>query len=223
MVPITRRIAGVLFAAASVLGSGLTRAQDLSIAEPGGRFHAPVSGVSLTSFESVTVRIFNHGSPLPAGTMFNVSYVVNGGAPVVEMVVLASFMPSNTSMVYTFTTPANLSMPGTYTLAASVSLPGDTTPQNDAHHGYQVENVAASVGGTLAGGGAGTLTLSGHTGSVVHWERSLDGGLTWNVLANTTTALAFPGADHRELYRVQVSNHGAPPAYSSVVDTGVAP
>ena len=36
----------------------------------------PVSGCSLTATESVTVRLFNYGSTLPAATSFNLSYRV---------------------------------------------------------------------------------------------------------------------------------------------------
>ena len=193
------------------------------MADPSGKILGPVSGIALTATEIVTVRLFNHGTPLPAGTSFNVSYTINAGGPVVEMVTLGSTLLPNTSFEYTFATPANLSTPGMYTFNTTVTLPGDVSPQNNTYQGYQVHNLAPSVGGTLMGGIGGVLTLTGHTGSVLHWERSLDAGLTWSVLANDTTTFPFhDGADHREMYRVLVSNQGAPPAYSSVFDS-IAP
>ncbi|HLG03644.1 MAG TPA: hypothetical protein VI731_08625, partial [Bacteroidia bacterium] len=77
--------------------------------------NAPVSGCALTATENVTIRIFNFDATLPAGTMFDVSYTINAGVPVVETVTLAVPLTSNTAMNYTFTTQADLSIPGTYT------------------------------------------------------------------------------------------------------------
>ncbi len=56
-------------------------------------------------------------------------------------------------------------------------------------------NVAPNtVGGTVSGGtspicigsGTGTLTLSGHTGSIVRWQRQLDGG-SWTDIGHTSS------------------------------------
>src|ERR1043166_1805444 len=85
-------------------------AQDISVIA----ITQPVSGCALTSTENVTIRIFNYGPTLTAGSSFGVSYTVNAGAPVPETVVLASNLLTNSTYTYTFTTQANLSVPGTY-------------------------------------------------------------------------------------------------------------
>src|ERR1044072_4639508 len=142
---------------------------------------APVSACAMTATENVTIRIFNFGNTLPAATSFNVSYTINAGAPVTEMITLAAPLTSNSTLNYTFVTQANLSTPGTYTFTATVSLAGDVSPANDAFTNYLVPNTASSVGGTISGptsvcisGNAGVLTLSGNTGNVLRWEYSVD-------------------------------------------------
>lgn len=125
----------------------LALAQDLSVIA----ITAPVSGCALTSTENVTIRIFNYGPTLTAGSTFNVSYTINAGAPVTELVTLSSNLLTNSTLNYTFTTQANLSVAGTYTFTGTTALAGDVNPSNDTFSGYSVVNTAASVGGTVSG------------------------------------------------------------------------
>lgn len=187
--------------------------QDLALASPVGNFSSPVTGCSLTSTETVTVNMFNFGSNLPAGTAFQVSYTINAGAPVVENVVLSSTLLANSTFTYTFATPANLSVPATYTFTATVSLPGDINASNNTHVNYMVTNNAASVGGSVMGGtnvcisgNSGNLTLTGHTGNVLNWEYSTDGGSSWINLSNTTTNQSYLNLTVPTLYRAVVQN-----------------
>ncbi len=204
---------------------------DLAMAAPGGTITAPVSGCGLTATENVTVSIFNFGSTLPAGTAFNVSYVINAGAPVTELVVLGSPLTSNSRFTYTFVTQANLSVPGPYTFDATVSLAGDVSPANDAFTGHLVTNTAPSVGGTIAGGGnvscgaSGVVTLSGQTGNVDHWEISTDSGTTWLYSQNTTTTHAYTDIRQTTMYRAVVINGTCSQAVSatSTITTPVCP
>jgi len=179
----------------------------------------PQSGCALAATENVSLRIFNYGSTLPAATSFNVSYTINVGAPVVELITLVSPLTSNSAMTYTFTTQANLSTPGGYVFDASVSLPGDVSPANDSFTGYVVMNSAPSDGGTVAGplsGSSGTLTLSGHTGNVLQWEESDDGGLRWFVVSNETTTLDFANLRAPTQFRARVRNDMCPDALSNI-------
>ncbi len=212
------RVSWAMFAALAMSLPMQARSQDLALVAPVGSFSSPVSGVGLSPNETVTVTMFSFDSNLPAGTAFNVSFSVNGGAPVTEMVVFGSTLLANSPFTYSFTTQADLSVPGSYTLTASVNLPGDINPANDAYINYFVTNTAPSVGGTISRSPGGLL-LTGHTGNIVRWEKSLDDGLTWHMLNTTTTTLPFEGADHREYYRAIVANGPAPPAVSSVFDS----
>lgn len=189
---------------------------------------SPVSGCALTATENVTIRIFNYGTTLLAGSSFNVSYTINAGAPVTELVTLGSNLLSNSTLNYTFTTQANLSVPGTYVFDANCSLIGDVNPTNDAFTGYSVTNTANSVGGTISGpssvclsGNSGNLTLSGHTGTVLRWEYSTDGGFTWINISNTTTTQTYNNLTIPTQYRAVVQNGGCAVAFSTPINIAI--
>lgn len=201
---------------------------DLALAPPSGSITSPVSGCALTANENVTVSIFNFG-PGTVTSPFNVSYSINGGPAVTEMVA-APNIPANTSFTYTFTTQADLSVPGTYTIDATVSLAGDPTAGNNTYLGYTVTNTAPSVGGTISGpssvcitGNSGTLTLSGHTGNVLRWEYSTDGGGTWVNISNTTTTQNYNNLTVPTMYRAVVQNGSCAPATSAVLSIAIDP
>lgn len=208
--------------------SGLARAQDAALAPPNGSITSPVSGCSLSSTENVTVRIFNFG-PGTITTPFNVSYSINGGPAVTELVA-APNIPANTSFLYTFVTQADLTVPGSYTIDATVTLPGDPTPGNNTYSGYVVNSVAPSAGGTIAGAtnvcsgsNAGALTLSGHTGNVLRWEYSIDGGTTWLTISNTTASQNYNNLTDPTRYRAVVQNGTCATATSAVHSISVDP
>ncbi|MDF2438074.1 MAG: Ig-like protein [Bacteroidota bacterium] len=211
-----------------LIGKIATAQQDAALAPPSGSFTAPVSGCALTSTENVTVRIFNFG-PGTIVTPFNVSYSINGGAAVTEMVA-APNIPANTSFFYTFTTQADLSVPGSYSFDATVTLPGDPTPGNNTYTGYVVNAISPSVGGTITApssvcfsGNTGTLTLSGQTGNVLGWEYSTDGGGTWISIANTSTSQSYNNITVATKYRALVQNAGCTSVYSAIATVTVDP
>lgn len=211
-----------------VLISKFAVAQDAALAPPSGSFTSPVSGCSLTATENVTVRIFNFG-PGTINIPFNVSYTINGGAPVTEMVA-APNIPQNTSYTYTFTTKADLSVPGTYTFDATVSVPGDPTPGNDTYTGYVVNAISPSIGGTITApssvcvsGNSGNLTLTGHTGNVLGWQYSTDGGGTWINISNTSTTQSYNNLTVATRYRTQVQNGACTPVYSAISTINIDP
>lgn len=201
-----------------VLISKFSFSQDVSVTA----ITQPVSGCALTATENVTIRMFNFGPTLTAGTSFNVSYTINAGAPVTELLTLGSNVLTNSTFTYTFTTQANLSTPGTYTIDATCALAGDINPSNDAFTGYTVINTAASAGGTVSGGtnvcigaNSGNLTLSGHTGNVLNWEYSTDGGGTWISISNTTTTQSYLNLTVPTRYRAKVQNGSCATATST--------
>lgn len=199
-------------------------AQDVSVTAITG----PSTGCSLTTTENVVIRIFNYGSDL-SGTPFNVQYTLNGGVPVVEVATFPSFL-TNSTVTYTFTTTANLSAAGTYTIDAATSLAGDVNPSNDAFTGYTVVNSSPSVGGTVSGAtnvcynvNSGGLTLSGQTGSILNWESSTDGGVTWVTISNTTTSQSYNNLTVQTAYRARVQNGSCPVATSSIATMTIDP
>ncbi|MFL5751835.1 MAG: gliding motility-associated C-terminal domain-containing protein [Bacteroidia bacterium] len=201
-----------------ILLAGSLTAQDIGVVN----ITSPSSGCSLTSTENVVVKIFNYGTNM-SGVPFNVSYTINGGAAVTDVgVVFASFL-TNSTVTYTVSTPANLSVPGTYTLTASATTAGDINMTNDAITGYNVTNNAASIGGTISGGGhacknlnSGSLTLSGNTGSILNWEYSTDGGATYISISNTSNSQFYNNLSVNTVYRAKVQNASCPTAFSTL-------
>ncbi len=67
--------------------------------------------------------------------------------------------------------------------------------------------VTASASSICLGESTGSLTLSGHTGSVVKWQRSTDGGSTWTDISHTSTTYSeAPGSTGSYTYRAVVQS-----------------
>ncbi len=89
---------------------------------------------------------------------------------------------------------------------------------------------AAPVGGTVTasaiicqGNNSGTLTLAGHSGTIVRWEFSTDGGFTWSPIANTTTTQSYLNLVMGTMYRAVISNGVCPNANSVPATLSVTP
>lgn len=78
---------------------------------------------------SVPVRVTVRNSTLHPIANIPVSYTVNGGAAINEVIPVS--IPANGSYTYQFSTPANLSDGRIFTIEASVDLPGDNVPDNN--------------------------------------------------------------------------------------------
>ncbi|MGZ3895001.1 MAG: beta strand repeat-containing protein, partial [Bacteroidia bacterium] len=213
----------ILFIAGLFL-CGIVTAQDVSVTA----INSPASGCGLTSTENVVIKIFNFGSDL-SGIPFNVSYTINGGAPVVESATFPSFL-TNSTVTYTFTSQANLATAGSYTFTASTALAGDVNPSNDTYPGYIVVSSSPSVGGTVSGAAnvcynsnSGVLTLGGQTGNILNWEYSTDGGVTWITISNTTANQSYNNLTVQTSYRARVQNSSCAVATSSVATMTINP
>ena len=81
-----------------------------------------------------------------------------------------------------------------------------------------------SVAGTLSGGGtvcsgnnSGTLVLSGHQGTIVRWEASVNGGQSWTTINNNSPNLTFNNLTQATQYRVVVKNGNCPSVFSNEI------
>lgn len=105
-----------------------------------------------------------------------------------------------------------LSSTGTYYFRAQVQNNGCGSPVFTPASPVTVSSGTPPVGGTVSnadhcsGSNAGTLTLSGHTGNVQKWQYSVDGGVIWTDVANTTASLSYTGVTSTRLYRAVVAN-----------------
>ncbi|MFT7613668.1 MAG: gliding motility-associated-like protein [Parvicellaceae bacterium] len=181
---------------------------------------SPTSGCEISSTETVTVQVFNYGAS--TSSSFNVSYKINGGAAVTDVVALGLF-PSLTGYTHTFSVSADLSVPGTYTFQLYTSLAGDINSTNDTINGYVVISDANTVGGVVnssgsvcLSGNSGTLTLTGEIGSILNWEFSDDFGGLWNNISNTTNSESFLNLPTETWYRAIVDNGFCPTDTSSI-------
>ncbi|MGB0521697.1 MAG: CARDB domain-containing protein [Flammeovirgaceae bacterium] len=80
------------------------------------------------SQETLTVSVRNYGVDLISD--FNISYAINGGAPITEQVT-GFDLAGGTSKAYSFTTLADLSAKGDYSIQFFTELAGDTDLGND--------------------------------------------------------------------------------------------
>lgn len=101
----------------------------------------PPGGCGLTTAETVTVTVKNHGSNPQTG--FDISYTVNGGPPVVETY-MGTLAPQ-ASDTFTFATAADLSGAGPYDIDATTLLPTDQDTGNDAAPTHTIVPLGNSI------------------------------------------------------------------------------
>jgi hypothetical protein len=86
--------------------------------------------------------------------------------------------------------------------------------------------VAGSISGATSvcsGVNSGTLTLSGHTGSIVKWQSSINGGLNWSDISNTTTSQVYSNLNTTTQYRAVVQSGSCSSVTTSPVTITVSP
>ena len=66
----------------------------------------------------------------------------------------------------------------------------------------------------IAATNSGSLTLTGHTGTVVKWQQSTDNGIIWNDIANTNTTYNYTDVAANTLFRAQLTNGSCGNAFS---------
>lgn len=66
------------------------------------------------------------------------------------------------------------------------------------------------------GSNSGTITLSGYTGTIVRWESSVNNGVSWSTITNTTTTQSYLNLNQTTLYRAVVKSGTCAEAFSTV-------
>lgn len=190
---------------------------------------AGFSGCSLSPSTQVVVNLQNVGTTNLSNIPFDITYVVNGGAPVTATnVSFPNLSISDGPVSYTFTgvQTADLSAAGVYNFQAYVALSGDNDQANDTTIIATVIN-RSSVGGTVTsddtvcgGSNSGTLNLTGQTGTVLRWESSTD-SINWSLYnLGPLTSTNYSNLSVTTYFRAIVKNSGAgPPAYSCPNDS----
>ena len=109
---------------------------------------------------------------------------------------------------------------GTYT----VTVTNTTTGCSASASVIVTSTVTVPLGGTTGYTGgvlctvtnSGSISLSGHTGSIVKWQTSTDGGTVWSDIVSTANPYSFSNAVNNQQYRA-VLNNGCSNAFSSAV------
>jgi hypothetical protein len=209
--PFARRIT---FSLLSLAGTSALAQQDVSIA----MMTQPLSGCSLSTEAIVKLHMFNHGDALPAGSIVELSYAINGGNAVRETLTLDKTLLQDSAIAHEFSARADLSAPGTYAFSASVNLKADANPMNNTLNGHQVVHWAPSEGGKVQGperATSGSLLLREFRGQVTQWQQSTDGGASWDTIVNMTSTLDFADLLRSTLFRAEVRNGSCTPVYST--------
>lgn len=116
---------------------------------------------------------------------------------------------------------------GNYTVVAS-NASGCTAPMSGT---ASIAIDANTVAGSLAPAtttiysitNSGTLTLSGHTGTVQRWEYSVNGGANWTAISNTTTTYTYTNLNQVTIFRAAVKNASCPELPSAVAQVNAYP
>jgi hypothetical protein len=163
-------------------------------------------------------------NPGPNDVKCNItSYTLNGNTPPAGAG-LWTLTSGQAGVVF-----ANAALPGTsvtglvpgntYTFKWTITIPGCQSTSNSV----TVQDDALSVGGTTlgattvcSGSNSGNVTLAGQLGNIIRWESSIDNGVTWSAIANTTTTQAYLNLTQVTQYRAVVQNGSCAIAYSTV-------
>jgi gliding motility-associated-like protein len=153
---------------------------------------AGASGCARSAHQNVIILIQNTGTTDLSNVTFDLTYSVNGAAPITDVGLSFSSFGFNVSQSHTFTVQADLSGPGVYNFTAWISNLAGDIDQTDDTATATVTNTS-SVGGIVTlddtvcqGTNSGTLSLSGQTGSVVRWESSSN-GVNWTNIGNAAS------------------------------------
>ncbi len=110
---------------------------------------------------------------------------------------------------------------GTYYYRVQVQKNGCGSPAFSSGLTITAGSGTPSVGGNVSnmaycgGSNSGTLSLTGNTGNITKWQSSVDNGIVWADIVNTTTSLSFSAVTATTLYRAVVQNGSCPTSNSN--------
>jgi gliding motility-associated-like protein len=80
------------------------------------------------------------------------------------------------------------------------------------------QTIPGSVSGSSSvckSANAGTITLTGYVGNIIHWESSTDSGNNWTIIANTMNSISYQNLTTSTIYRAAVQSGSCTPLYSN--------
>lgn len=106
----------------------------------------------------------------------------------------------------------NSNASGDYRIRRVVNSTSGCSNSSEPAYLYYAQNSASLSGGTITGttvtcmSTSGTLTLSGHTGPILRWERAPVSTGIWEIIANTTNTYTYTNVSESYCYRALVEN-----------------
>ena len=90
-----------------------------------------------------------------------------------------------------------------------------STPATITINSLSVGGIISGADTICSGSNSGNLILSGYFGSIVRWQSSTDGGVSWNNISNTTAIYNYVNIVTTTNYRAVIQNGGCPAANSA--------
>jgi hypothetical protein len=122
-----------------------------------------------------------------------------------------------------------ISSAGTYYYRVQVQTPNCGSAVNSDAKTITVTSGTPPVGGSVSSAvhatstNSGTLTLSGYTGTIVKWQRSINEGVTWTDITNTSASYSYSNQIDGTMFRAQLQSGTCGFAYSTSGTITVAP
>ena len=114
-----------------------------------------------------------------------------------------------------------ISSAGTYYYRVEVQTPSCGSAVVSDAKTITVTSGTPPVGGSVSSSthtsatNSGTLTLSGYSGTIVKWQRSINDGVNWTDITNTTASNSYTNITTKTLFRAQLQSGTCGFAYSS--------
>jgi hypothetical protein len=173
----------------------------------------PTSSTIITVSSVATGNVISQTSQICAGGLASLSLFGSQGNVLNWQVSTSSNFTTSTDIASTsINLDYTLATVGTYYFRARIQNGSCGSPVFTPSATITVVAGGAPIGGTVSGashcGGtnSGTLTLSGHTGTIVKWQRSNDNGVVWSDISNTTTSYSYSAITQTTLFRVVLTN-----------------
>lgn len=182
------------------------------------------SSTLITVASTVAGNIVAANNTICAGGAASFTLYGNVGSVVRWQVSTSSSFASGVTNINVTTTNLNytLASTGTYYFRAVVQYNSCGTPLTTPGYSISVISGTNPVGGTVGNaehcGGtsnSGTVTLTGHTGTISKWQSSIDGGTVWTDIANTTATYSYSGVGVNTKFRAVLVNGSCGIAYSN--------
>jgi hypothetical protein len=161
----------------------------------------------------------------PSGSICTDQVTLTGNVPVIGtgqwsyVTGPSSVTPTIQSPTTNVSTMTGMNVAGTYVYRWTISN-GVCTP---SAFDVTVNVSEGTLGGTVtgaatvcSGSNSGTLVLTGSRGSVVEWQRSTDGFVTFAAIANTGLSQPYSNLTQNTCYRARVKDGACAEAFSSV-------